>query len=480
MNNEIKKVEQRLEKAIKSKDSVLEQASLHLLSSGGKRVRPAFVILSSQFGKDEQTSEQTYQVAVALELIHMATLVHDDVIDKSDKRRGKLTISKKWDQTTAILTGNFLLALGLEHLMAVKDNRVHQLISESIVDVCRGELFQFQDQFNSQQTIINYLRRINRKTALLIQISTEVGAITSQSDKETVRKLKMIGHYIGMSFQIIDDVLDFTSTEKKLGKPVGSDLLNGHITLPILLEMRKNPDFIRSLGIYLLGIVWVLQTISLSIFIIQTRHIPLGSISDVFYTLSWLIISISLILNLIKVLNFSVFFLNLIGLTLLGMNTFQPTHYTNKVQKIAVVDELLLVHIGLAVLSYVFFALAFVNALLYIMQYRNLKEKRFDQKYFRIGSVATLESIVFYSTLSGWIILIFSIILGTQWGVISVGERIFIDPKVILSSIITVLYGSYILLRINKWLNSRYLIYYNIILFCLNMINLFFATHFVN
>ena len=87
--------------------------------------------------------------------------------------------------------------------------------------------------------------------------------------------------------------------------------------------------------------------------------------------------------------------MNLIGLTLLGMNTFQPTHYTNKVQKIAVVDELLLVHIGLAVLSYVFFALAFVNALLYIMQYRNLKEKRFDQKYFRIGSVATLESIVF-------------------------------------------------------------------------------------
>ena len=99
--------------------------------------------------------------------------------------------------------------------------------------------FPISRPINSQQTIINYLRRINRKTALLIQLSTEVGAITSQSDKETVRKLKMIGHYIGMSFQIIDDVLDFTSTEKKLGKPVGSDLLNGHITLPILLEMRK-------------------------------------------------------------------------------------------------------------------------------------------------------------------------------------------------------------------------------------------------
>lgn len=243
MNNEIKKVDKRLEQAIKSKDKVMEQASLHLLSSGGKRVRPAFVILSSQFGQHEKTSEETYQVAVALELIHMATLVHDDVIDKSDKRRGRLTIAKKWDQTTAILTGNFLLALGLKHLMAVKDNRIHQIISKSIVNVCRGELFQFQDQFNANQSITNYLRRINRKTALLIQLATEVGAITSEADPRTIHNLKMIGHYIGMSFQIIDDVLDFTSTEKKLGKPVGSDLMNGHITLPVLLEMRRNPEF---------------------------------------------------------------------------------------------------------------------------------------------------------------------------------------------------------------------------------------------
>ncbi|AKL91924.1 MULTISPECIES: polyprenyl synthetase family protein [Staphylococcus] len=243
INNEIKKVEERLERAIQSTDQTLEEASFHLLSSGGKRVRPVFVILSSQFGTSEGTSEDTYRVAVALELIHMATLVHDDVIDKSDKRRGRPTISKKWDQTTAILTGNFLLALGLQHLSEIKDARVHSIISNSIVDVCRGELFQFQDQFNSEQNITNYLRRINRKTALLIQLATEVGAITSGASKETIRKLKLIGHYIGMSFQIIDDVLDFTSSEKKLGKPVGSDLMNGHITLPVLLEMRKNKDF---------------------------------------------------------------------------------------------------------------------------------------------------------------------------------------------------------------------------------------------
>lgn len=243
INNEIKKVEDRLQHAIKSSDQTLEDAAFHLLSSGGKRVRPVFVILSSQFGDSKDTSENTYRVAVALELIHMATLVHDDVIDKSDKRRGRPTISKNWDQTTAILTGNFLLALGLQHLSEIKDSRVHNIISKSIVDVCKGELFQFQDQFNSDQNITNYLRRINRKTALLIQLATEVGALTSNASDEVVRKLKMIGHYIGMSFQIIDDVLDFTSSEKKLGKPVGSDLMNGHITLPVLLEMRKDQAF---------------------------------------------------------------------------------------------------------------------------------------------------------------------------------------------------------------------------------------------
>lgn len=212
MNNEIKIIEKRLEEALISKDQILEDASYHLFSSGGKRVRPAFVILSSQFG--EEMNEDVYRVAVALELIHMATLVHDDVIDKSDKRRGSLTIAKKWDQDTAILTGNFLLAVGLEYISNIEDNRVHKVISSAIVEVCMGELYQFQDQFNANQTITNYLRRINRKTALLIQLSTEVGAIASHADTKTVRNLKMIGHYIGMSFQIVDDILDFTSSEK--------------------------------------------------------------------------------------------------------------------------------------------------------------------------------------------------------------------------------------------------------------------------
>ena len=234
----------------------------------------------------------------------------------------------------------------------------------------------------------------------------------------------------------------------------------------------------RTVGFYSLGIVWVLQTISLSIFFIHTKQVPLGSIFDVFFSLTWIIISISLILNLIKVMNFSVFFLNLIGFILMTLNTFQPEHYQTQIQQVAVINELLLIHIALAVLSYAFFALAFVNSLLYIIQYRNLREKNFDQKYFRIGSVATLEEIIFYSSLAGFIILMLSVILGAQWGVYTIGHRIFADSKVILSTIITILYAIFLLCRVNKWLKSIHLIYFNIVLFCLCMVNLFFTTHF--
>ena len=235
---------------------------------------------------------------------------------------------------------------------------------------------------------------------------------------------------------------------------------------------------VRPFGNYTLGLVWMLQPISLSVYITSQHEVPLGSIFDVFFFLAWILITISLILNLIKSMSFSVFFLNLIGLVLLTMSTFQPDNYSTHVEKSAVINELLLVHIGLAVLSYAFYALAFVNALLFIIQYRNLKEKNFDQKYFRIGSVASLENIVFYSSLAGFVLMIMSIILGAQWGVFSVGKSIFIDPKVILSSIITSLYAIYLLCHVKRWLSAKHLIYFNIILFCLCMINLFCTTHF--
>lgn len=128
-------------------------------------------------------------------------------------------------------------------MSTIEHDKLHEQLAKGIIEVCRGELFQFEDQFVADQYITNYLRRIKRKTALLISLSTELGAYSARTSDETAQKLGKIGYYIGMSYQIIDDILDFTSTEKKLGKPVGSDLRNGHLTLPVLLRMKNSKQF---------------------------------------------------------------------------------------------------------------------------------------------------------------------------------------------------------------------------------------------
>ncbi|WP_239706304.1 MULTISPECIES: polyprenyl synthetase family protein [unclassified Mammaliicoccus] len=241
LNKEVKEVEKLLNSYINSEQSTVNEACQYLLSSGGKRIRPLFTLIASQFG--DSGSKDVRAVATTLELIHMASLVHDDVIDKSDKRRGKYTIAKKWDTQTAVLTGNYLLSQSLNVVSTIEHDKLHEQLAKGIIEVCRGELFQFEDQFVADQSITNYLRRIKRKTALLISLSTELGAYSARTSDETAQKLGKIGYYIGMSYQIIDDILDFTSTEKKLGKPVGSDLRNGHLTLPVLLRMKNCKQF---------------------------------------------------------------------------------------------------------------------------------------------------------------------------------------------------------------------------------------------
>lgn len=240
--------------------------------------------------------------------------------------------------------------------------------------------------------------------------------------------------------------------------------------------VRKNHR-IKTIGFVTLGVVWMLQTISLSLYINVTKQIPLGNIFDVFFALAWLIISISIVISVIKQINLSIFLFNIIGFLLIAVNTFQPMRYQSTGEKLNIINELLIVHISFAVISYALFAFAFVNCILYLIQYNNLKQKKFDQKYFRIGSVATLEQVVFYSSLIGFTFIIFSIILGAQWGFNTLGGYILIDPKVIMSLIITLLYGIYLIFRVKKIINKHKLIYFNIILFCLSMINLFFASH---
>ncbi|MGK7378259.1 heptaprenyl diphosphate synthase component II [Planococcus sp. 1R117A] len=236
---ELDMIEKELEQAVDSKSHLLNDASLHLLQAGGKRIRPVFVLLAGKFGN--YNIDVMKQVAVPLELIHMASLVHDDVIDDSDIRRGKPTVKAEWNNSVAMYTGDFILARALEYITDIDSPKLHHILSKTMIEVCRGEIIQIEDKYKLDQNLRDYLRRIKRKTALLISSSCELGALVSGTDEKTAAHLRRFGYFIGMSFQIIDDILDFTSTDEELGKPAGSDFIQGNITLPVLCA-RRNPE----------------------------------------------------------------------------------------------------------------------------------------------------------------------------------------------------------------------------------------------
>lgn len=233
-------IEKELERSLDSASPIIRQASLHLLRAGGKRIRPIFVLLASEFG--HFSLQKVSKVAVSLELVHMASLVHDDVIDDSDMRRGLETVKAKWDNRIAMYTGDYIFSRALISIAEIEIPAVHQLLAKTMLEICEGEIIQIEHQRESNQTVRDYLRRIKRKTALLLSSSCELGALVSDADTSVVRKMSRFGYFAGMSFQITDDILDITSTDKKLGKPAGSDLLNGHLTLPIFY-IKDHPEF---------------------------------------------------------------------------------------------------------------------------------------------------------------------------------------------------------------------------------------------
>jgi len=236
MKKRINEVEEYMLKSMNIEQDILKVSSTHLLSAGGKRLRPIFVLLSGDFGNPDLNNLK--KAAAALEFIHMATLVHDDVIDNANTRRGKLTVKAKWNDNIAMYTGDFIFAQALTILADFDDKNIQSLISKSIVLMCEGEIEQINDLHYWNQSFRRYLKRIRRKTAILIAVSCKLGALVSNVEESTSMKIYLYGYYLGMAFQIIDDILDFISTEETLGKPVGSDLIQGNITLPVLYAIK--------------------------------------------------------------------------------------------------------------------------------------------------------------------------------------------------------------------------------------------------
>ncbi|ANF97455.1 heptaprenyl diphosphate synthase component II [Paenibacillus bovis] len=231
-------IERELSRSIDTEHALLNETSLHLLKAGGKRLRPAFVLLAGKYGNYDL--ERLSNVAVPLELIHMASLVHDDVIDDAETRRGQLTVKSKWDNRIAMYTGDYIYAKALVIVARLENPEIHRVLAKAMVQMSIGEMEQIRDFFNTDQTIRRYLLRIRRKTALLIAISCQLGGLAADAPREVTRQLYRYGYNVGMAFQIRDDVLDLCGTEKQIGKPPGSDLRQGNITLPVLYALQQD------------------------------------------------------------------------------------------------------------------------------------------------------------------------------------------------------------------------------------------------
>lgn len=232
-------IERQLYRSIDGDDDLLSETSLHLLKAGGKRLRPVFVLLAGKFGNYDL--QRLQYIAVPLELIHSASLVHDDVIDDADTRRGKATVKSKWDNRIAMYTGDYIYAKALMQVSELANPYIHRILAKAMVQMSIGEMEQIRDFFNTEQSVRNYLLRIRRKTALLIAISCQLGAMAADAPAKVSALLYRYGYNVGMAFQIRDDLLDLFGTEKTIGKPPGSDMRQGNITLPVLYALQE-PD----------------------------------------------------------------------------------------------------------------------------------------------------------------------------------------------------------------------------------------------
>lgn len=249
IKNDLKEVEALIKVALQPDESIVSNESFDLYVTGGKKLRPTLSLLVGKLGAPEHYSSVLH-TAASLELIHMASLVHDDIIDDSSLRRNRETTYYKHGYFQAINTGNYLISTSIRLVSDIHNPVFHKNYSTMIKKIVTGELFQFDTQFDDTQRLEDYYEKIYKKTALLIMLSIELGAYAAHLDDTTRNNLTQFGYHVGMSFQIIDDCLDFIGTKKSLGKPSYTDLENGHYTLPVLLLRDRDETFREMLRLY--------------------------------------------------------------------------------------------------------------------------------------------------------------------------------------------------------------------------------------
>ncbi|WP_201532979.1 polyprenyl synthetase family protein [Psychrobacter ciconiae] len=228
--------------SLNSKVQLVMSVSNHVINAGGKRMRPLITLLCSRMFEDAP-SHSAMHLAAITEMLHTATLVHDDVIDESGQRRGKPTANATWDNATAVLVGDYLIARAFNLLVGFQSLPLLQLFSDGTCDIAEGEVLQLQHQHNPEATESDYLRIIDGKTSRLFMMATQ-GAAILQGKEAYLAPLADFGQHFGNAFQIIDDVLDYSGDSAVMGKNLGDDLAEGKPTLPTIkaLELLKNSN----------------------------------------------------------------------------------------------------------------------------------------------------------------------------------------------------------------------------------------------
>ncbi|NPA62762.1 MAG: polyprenyl synthetase family protein [Methanococci archaeon] len=249
----LKKIDEELKKYVDKNDD-LYNASKHLLFAGGKRLRPYLTVITYKLKKDNV--EEILPAAAAVELIHNYTLIHDDIMDNDDERRGKPTVHVVYGEPIAILAGDLLYAKAFEAVSNIKDSKkahdVLKVLSKACVEVCEGQAMDMKFE-NYNPSMEEYLEMIRKKTGALLEASVEIGAIMADCSEEEKNALREYAKRIGLTFQIQDDVLDLIGDKNKIGKPVGSDIREGKKTIIVIhalktLDEEKKKKLLEFLG----------------------------------------------------------------------------------------------------------------------------------------------------------------------------------------------------------------------------------------
>ncbi len=241
IQNDMAEVEEEFDRQARSNIQIIAHIGRYLHQTGGKRIRPALLILSSKIFAEE-INYPIIRMAAVMEFLHTATLVHDDIIDGAEMRRGRQAVSSQWGNDTAVLMGDWLYMTAFETALQQRNLDILDTLTEATRKMTEGELIQLTLIGNMRITEEQHLDIVSRKTGYLFSASCRVGAIIRDSSDEQRQALADYGHYLGIAFQLVDDLLDFTSDTTKLGKPVLSDLREGKVTLPLIRLLKNNPQ----------------------------------------------------------------------------------------------------------------------------------------------------------------------------------------------------------------------------------------------